>query len=143
MDTLFHDLHENLNKPMELYVYNSKSDIVRICIVMPTMEWNNNNTNSILGATIAHGYLHHLPSLNNNNASDPHLLENIITHPMTNIPKVIQSVFGNHEIVNNTNTTATTTNTITNTITTSVMTSDSTSEVINNNTDIITTQPLA
>ena len=79
MDVLFHDLHSNIDKPMELFVFSSNTNQVRIVIVMPTTEWgnsgsgdsnsgsgntsNNNDTgNGILGATIAHGYLHHLPS---------------------------------------------------------------------------------
>lgn len=61
MDLLFKDLQENLNKPMELFIWNSETDKVRIVIIMPSLDWGTNNT-SILGATIAHGYLHGLPS---------------------------------------------------------------------------------
>ena len=42
--------------------------------------------------------MHHLPSLNTP-STDPSVLENIITQPLHQIPKVIQSVFGNHESV--------------------------------------------
>ena len=62
MDLLFKDLQENLNKPMELFIWNSEEDKVRIVIIMPSLDWGTNNTSSILGATIAHGYLHGLPS---------------------------------------------------------------------------------
>jgi hypothetical protein len=129
MDLLFKDLQENLNKPMELFIWNSKTDKVRIVIIMPSLDWGTNNTSSILGATIAHGYLHGLPSFRENtegngltadqtspNASSDnentklHADEGAATAPLVrassgessiSAPKSTQSVFGNHDKMDN------------------------------------------
>lgn len=61
-DSLQKDLSDNLNKPMELFVWNADEDKVRIVIIMPTTEWGSSDQNSMLGAVIGHGYLHGLPS---------------------------------------------------------------------------------
>ena len=72
-DSLERELEKNVEKPCELYVYNSERDEVRIAIVMPSRCWgkydevNNNNIQRrhqdapILGADVAHGFLHRLP----------------------------------------------------------------------------------
>lgn len=71
MDVLNADLQANLDRPMELFVYSSRSDTVRVVVVMPTTDWGSSSSGSgsgsagdkgILGATIAHGYLHGLPT---------------------------------------------------------------------------------
>jgi len=58
-DVLFDELQENLNRPVEFYCYNSTTDQVRVVVIMPSNEWGGQG---ILGAQIAHGYLHGLPS---------------------------------------------------------------------------------
>lgn len=57
-DVLLLELKQNLDRPVEFYVYNSISDEVRIVIIMPTEDWGGEG---ILGANVAHGYLHKLP----------------------------------------------------------------------------------
>ena len=58
-DILFEALSANIDKPMEIYVYNSDTDEVRLTVLMPTSDWGGEG---ILGASVAHGYLHSLPS---------------------------------------------------------------------------------
>lgn len=43
---------------MDLYVYNSESDMVRVVALMPTMSWGGAG---LLGAELGTGYLHRLP----------------------------------------------------------------------------------
>lgn len=57
-DILFDELRDNIEKPVEFYVYNSDTDIVRVVTVMPNEQWGGEG---ILGASVAHGYLHCLP----------------------------------------------------------------------------------
>lgn len=58
-DILFDELNENIDKPVEFYVYNSETDEVRVVVIMPNANWGGSG---ILGANVAHGYLHVLPS---------------------------------------------------------------------------------
>jgi len=58
-DILFEELKENIDKPVEFYVYNSETDEVRVVVIMPNADWGGSG---ILGASIGHGYLHTLPS---------------------------------------------------------------------------------
>jgi len=58
-DVLFEELKQNLEHPIEFYVYNADTDEVRVVILMPSTEWGGEG---ILGAGVAHGYLHGLPS---------------------------------------------------------------------------------
>ena len=58
-DILFDELKENEDKPCEFYVYNSETDEVRVVVIMPNANWGGTG---ILGANVAHGYLHTLPS---------------------------------------------------------------------------------
>mmetsp|Transcript_37941 Transcript_37941/g.38632 ORF Transcript_37941/g.38632 Transcript_37941/m.38632 type:complete len:279 (+) Transcript_37941:130-966(+) len=60
-DVLFEALKLNLEQPMEFYVYNSDTDEVRVVVLMPSAQWGGEG---ILGASIGHGYLHHIPSAN-------------------------------------------------------------------------------
>lgn len=76
MDVLYSDLEENLDKPMEIFVYNRVTDLVRVAVVMPTNDWGpnggkedddiNNSSGSILGAEIAYGYMHSLQHMLSN-----------------------------------------------------------------------------
>jgi hypothetical protein len=58
-DVLYLELKENVDKPVEFYVYNSERDEVRVVLLMPTDDWGGEG---ILGAGVAHGFLHGLPS---------------------------------------------------------------------------------
>lgn len=58
-DVLYNELKENIDKPVEFYVYNSDRDQVRVVLLMPTVDWGGEG---ILGAGVAHGFLHGLPS---------------------------------------------------------------------------------
>lgn len=57
-DVLFQELVANVDKPVEFYVYNSETDEVRVVLLMPTKDWGGEG---ILGANVAHGYLHGIP----------------------------------------------------------------------------------
>ena len=58
-DILFEELKIHLEKPIEFYVYNIDTDEVRVVVIMPSNQWGGQG---ILGASIAHGYLHSIPS---------------------------------------------------------------------------------
>lgn len=53
-------LHRNRDQVVEIYVYNSESDIVRVVALMPTTSWGAGN--GLLGAEVGVGYLHRLPN---------------------------------------------------------------------------------
>lgn len=38
-DILFDVLRVNIDKPVEFYVYNSSTDEVRLCVLMPSQDW--------------------------------------------------------------------------------------------------------
>lgn len=44
-DVLFDVLNANIDKPFEIYVFNSETDEVRIAVLMPTTEWVSTHTN--------------------------------------------------------------------------------------------------
>lgn len=55
----FHDeLMENMNHSFQCYIYNVKTDQVRLVSILPSDEWGGNGC---LGAEIGFGYLHRLP----------------------------------------------------------------------------------
>lgn len=58
VDALFEELQAHINKTMEIYVYNSNTDEVRNVVIMPSDEWGGEG---LLGAGLAHGFLHRLP----------------------------------------------------------------------------------
>lgn len=58
-EVLYQELKENIEKPVEFYVYNSDRDEVRVILLMPTTDWGGEG---ILGANVAYGFLHGLPS---------------------------------------------------------------------------------
>lgn len=60
VDVLFFELKSNLDRPVEFYVYNTETDEVRMVVIMPTEDWGGDG---ILGASVAHGYLHMLPKI--------------------------------------------------------------------------------
>eukprot|EP00980_Cylindrotheca_fusiformis_P017631 scaffold5529_cov117-Cylindrotheca_fusiformis.AAC.8 len=53
-------LDRHCDKVVEIYVYNSESDIVRVVALMPTRSWGAGN--GLLGAEVGVGYLHRLPN---------------------------------------------------------------------------------
>lgn len=72
-DVLYDVLQANLEKPVDFYVYNSETDEVRIVVLMPSDQWGGTSKQNgivnahaqltgegILGASVAHGYLHGL-----------------------------------------------------------------------------------
>lgn len=52
-------LREHQDQVVELYVYNTDSDMVRVVALMPTLDWGGEG---LLGAEVGTGYLHRLPS---------------------------------------------------------------------------------
>lgn len=52
-------LEVNEDRVVEVYVYNSDSDKVRVVAIMPTRSWGGGG---LLGAEVGVGYLHRLPS---------------------------------------------------------------------------------
>jgi hypothetical protein len=58
-DILFEELSLHIDRTCEFYVYSSVTDEVRVVVIMPNTQWGGEG---ILGAHIAHGYLHGLPS---------------------------------------------------------------------------------
>ena len=57
-DILFEELQQNIESPVEFYVYNQDSDDVRTVVLMPSTQWGGEG---ILGASVGSGYLHTLP----------------------------------------------------------------------------------
>jgi len=57
-DDLADTLHSNKDRVVEIYVYNTESDIVRVVSLFPTFSWGG----GLLGAEVGTGYLHRLPS---------------------------------------------------------------------------------
>lgn len=51
-------LEENEDNVVEIYVYNTESDVVRVVTLVPSVKWGGNG---LLGAEIGRGYLHRLP----------------------------------------------------------------------------------
>eukprot|EP00978_Attheya_sp_CCMP212_P037200 scaffold173826_cov62-Attheya_sp.AAC.1 len=51
-------LQLHVDRVVELYVYNTESDVVRVVTLMPTMSWGGRG---LLGAQVGTGYLHMLP----------------------------------------------------------------------------------
>jgi GRASP55/65 PDZ-like domain len=62
-DTLASLLYTHRDKIVELYVYNSDTDVVRVVALMPTLSWGGAG---LLGAAVGTGYLHRLPSSTRN-----------------------------------------------------------------------------
>jgi GRASP55/65 PDZ-like domain len=56
-----HLLNDSVDRVIELYVYNSSTDIVRVVPLLPSYEWNKNGGKGLLGAEVGTGYLHRLP----------------------------------------------------------------------------------
>ena len=56
-------LQPNMNRVVELYVYNTVTDLVRVVALMPTYNWGSDGAQrrGLLGAEVATGYLHRLP----------------------------------------------------------------------------------
>lgn len=58
-EILYDELVEHEESPVEFYVYNSDTDNVRTVLLMPSRQWGGEG---LLGASVASGYLHVLPS---------------------------------------------------------------------------------
>ena len=58
-DALLDECQLHLDAAIEVYVYNVDSDEVRVAVVVPTYQWGGDGC---LGADVAHGYLHRLPT---------------------------------------------------------------------------------
>ena len=56
---LSEELSLHVDKTTEFYVYNSETDQVRVAVIMPSKQWGGEG---LLGANVAYGYLHGLPS---------------------------------------------------------------------------------
>ena len=55
-------IQKNIDRIIELYVYNSNTDIVRVVTLMPSYEWNTKiGGTGLFGAEVGTGYLHRLP----------------------------------------------------------------------------------
>jgi hypothetical protein len=52
-------LYQHRDEVVEMYVYNTDSDMVRVVALMPTLTWGGAG---LLGAEVGTGYLHRLPS---------------------------------------------------------------------------------
>lgn len=52
-------LEENADQVIEIYVYNTDSDMVRVVALVPTISWGGAG---LLGAEVGTGYLHRLPT---------------------------------------------------------------------------------
>lgn len=51
-------LYENEDQELEVYVYNTESDMVRVLTIIPSLNWGGQG---LLGAQVGRGYLHRLP----------------------------------------------------------------------------------
>ena len=58
-DALLDECTLHLDAAVEVYVYNVDSDEVRVTVLVPTYTWGGDGC---LGADVAHGYLHRLPT---------------------------------------------------------------------------------
>jgi len=83
-DSLSQELLSNLDKPVEFYVYNSDTDEVRMVVIMPTEDWGGEG---VLGANVAFGFLHVLPS---------HCCRTIGRSSETDAHKDVNSPFGSN-----------------------------------------------
>jgi hypothetical protein len=63
ISTLSSVLSKHVDRVVEIYVYNTDSDVVRVVALMPTWSWGGNG---LLGAELGTGYLHRLPSSSRN-----------------------------------------------------------------------------
>jgi hypothetical protein len=63
ISTLSLVLRRHVDRVVEIYVYNTDSDVVRVVALMPTFSWGGNG---LLGAELGTGYLHRLPSSSRN-----------------------------------------------------------------------------
>ena len=52
-------LEDHIDQVVEIYVYNSETDVVRVVALMPTCSWGGAG---LLGAEVGTGYLHRLPT---------------------------------------------------------------------------------
>ncbi|KAF0682532.1 Aste57867_25330 [Aphanomyces stellatus] len=58
-EDLYDEIIDHLDQPFQCYVYNAKSDQVRIVRITPHDRWGGDG---YLGAEVGHGFLHRLPT---------------------------------------------------------------------------------
>lgn len=51
-------LYENEDQELEVYVYNTETDMVRVATIIPSLNWGGQG---LLGAQVGRGHLHRLP----------------------------------------------------------------------------------
>lgn len=92
-DVLGDVLYENENHVLEIYVYNSETDVVRVVTIVPSLKWGGGG---LLGAEVGRGYLHGLPKSCRNTlgisferkisiSADDHLLQ--VVNVETKVPE--------------------------------------------------------
>ena len=60
-DVLHDELRLHVDRTVEFYVYSSETDDVRVVVLLPNTQWGGSGS-SILGASVACGFLHRLPT---------------------------------------------------------------------------------
>ncbi|KAH9061484.1 hypothetical protein Ae201684P_020820 [Aphanomyces euteiches] len=60
-EDLYDEIVDHLDQPFQCYVYNAKTDQVRIVRITPHDRWGGEGF-GYLGAEVGHGYLHRLPT---------------------------------------------------------------------------------
>lgn len=80
-DILFRVLQHNCDKVLEIYVYNTESDVVRVLNIMPTYSWGGGG---LLGAEVGMGYLHKIP--NQCRSTDGSSFEKKVKLPIGKLP---------------------------------------------------------
>jgi hypothetical protein len=58
-DILANVIQSHVDRVVEVYVYNTETDLVRVVSIMPTLSWGGPG---LLGCEVGRGYLHRLPS---------------------------------------------------------------------------------
>jgi GRASP55/65 PDZ-like domain len=67
VDRLAAILRQHEDEVVELYVYNTDEDVVRVIALLPTSNWEGSR-GGLLGAEVGTGYLHRLPHTSRNTA---------------------------------------------------------------------------
>mmetsp|Transcript_7952 Transcript_7952/g.10589 ORF Transcript_7952/g.10589 Transcript_7952/m.10589 type:complete len:439 (+) Transcript_7952:172-1488(+) len=58
-DSFLEELVQSLEQPMEIFIYNTESDEVRTCVILPSRKWGGEGC---LGCDVGSGYIHKLPA---------------------------------------------------------------------------------
>ncbi|OQR95550.1 golgi reassembly-stacking protein [Thraustotheca clavata] len=78
-EDLYDEILDNLDKPLQCYVYNAKTDQVRLVTIVPNDRWGGEGF-GFLGAEVGHGYLHRLPEDVRNSNGESVGFVNIAAH---------------------------------------------------------------